>query len=161
MINVGMSDNGVSAWEAKYFYKYWRPVTAIRFPGNSDGNPSWYPLGAQATNTKGPNLTPPFPAYPSGHATFGGALFEILRSYMPDATPFSFISDEFNGLNKDVYGYVRPRTPAHFTSLSDAEASNAQSRIWIGVHWQFDADAGIAQGRRVAQHVLSTFAPPL
>jgi hypothetical protein len=161
IINVGMADAGVSAWEAKYYYKFWRPVTAIREAAPPDGNPGWYPLGAQATNTGGPNITPPFPAYPSGHATFGGTMFEILRSYMPDATPFTFISDEFNGHNKDVYGYVRPRIPATFTSLSDAEQSNAESRIYIGVHWQADADQGIAQGRRVAQQVLSTFALPL
>jgi len=161
IINVAMADAGVSAWEAKYYYKFWRPVTAIREAAAPDGNPDWWPLGAQATNTGGPNITPPFPAYPSGHATFGGTLFEILRSYMPDATPFTFISDEFNGHNKDVYGYVRPRTPARFASLSDAEYANAQSRIYIGVHWQADADEGIAQGHRVAQQVLSTFALPI
>jgi len=161
LVNVGMADAGVSAWEAKYYYKFWRPVTAIREAATPDGAPNWWPLGAQATNTGGPNITPPFPAYPSGHATFGGALFEILRAYVPDATPFTFISDEFNGHNKDVYGYVRPRTPARFTSLSDAEYSNAQSRIYIGVHWQADADQGIAQGHRVAQQVLSTFALPI
>lgn len=161
LINVGMADAGVSAWEAKYFYKFWRPVTAIRQAAAPAGDPNWWPLGAQATNTAGPNITPPFPAYPSGHATFGGALFAMLRSYMPDATPFTFVSDEFNGHNKDVYGAVRPRTPAHFKSLADAEYSNAQSRIYIGVHWQADADEGIAQGHRVAQQVLSTFAPPI
>ena len=161
MINVGMADAGVSAWEAKYHYKYWRPVTAIRYPDQPGRDPSWYPLGAQATNTGGPNITPPFPAYPSGHATFGGALFEILRAYMPDATPFTFVSDEFNGKNKDVYGYLRPRQPAHFSSLSDAEQSNGLSRIWIGVHWRYDSDEGIAQGNRVARHVLATFAQPV
>jgi len=159
LINVAMADAGVSAWEAKYHYKYWRPVTAIRWQAPPEGDPAFYPLGAQATNTAGPNFTPPFPAYPSGHATFGGALFQILRAFVPDATPFTFVSDEFNGHNKDVYGYVRPRTPAQFGSLTDAETSCAESRIWIGVHWQFDADAGVAQGRRVADHVLATFAP--
>jgi membrane-associated phospholipid phosphatase len=161
IINVGMADAAVSAWEAKYYYKFWRPVTAIRETPAPDGNPNWYPLGAQATNTAGPNITPPFPAYPSGHATLGGALFEILRSYIPDATTFTFVSDEFNGRNRDVYGYVRPKRPATFTSLSDAEVSNGQSRIYIGVHWQADADAGITQGHRVARQVLATFALPL
>ncbi len=102
-----------------------------------------------------------FPAYPSGHATFGGALFEVLRAYVPDATPFTFVSDEFNGKNKDVYGYVRPKQPARFTSLTDAEQSNGMSRIWIGVHWRFDSDEGIKQGNRLARHVLATFAQPV
>ncbi len=159
-VNVAMADAAVSAWEAKYHYKYWRPVTGIRWPGAPGGNPTWYPLGAQATNTAGPNLTPPFPAYPSGHATIGAAMFQVLRAYMADSTPFTFVSDEFNGLNRDVYGYIRPYMPATFTSLTDAESANAQSRIYIGVHWQADADAGIAQGRRIGSHVLATFALP-
>lgn len=157
VINVAMADAAVSAWEGKYYYKYWRPVTAIRWRPAPEGDPAFYPLGAQATNTGGPNFTPPFPSYPSGHATFGGALFQVLRSYLPESTSFTFISDEFNGHNRDTNGQIRPLTPAHFSSLTDAETSNAESRIWIGVHWQFDADEGIAQGRRVADHVLATF----
>ena len=113
LINVAMADAGISAWESKYAYQYWRPVTGIR-AGDTDGNPSafrdpnWYPVGAQATNTHGPNFTPPFPAYPSGHATFGGALFEILRKFWPNNTPFTFVSDEYNGKNRDVDGNLRP-----------------------------------------------------
>ena len=160
-INVAMADAAISAWEAKYFYKYWRPVTGIRYPGQPGQDPAWYPLGAQATNTGGPNITPPFPAYPSGHAVFGGALFEVLRAYVPDATPFTFLSDEFNGKNKDVYGYVRPAQPAQFSSLSDAEKSNGDSRIWLGVHWQFDSDVGTLQGNKVGRHVLANFAQPV
>ena len=99
LINVAIADAGISAWESQYTYQFWRPVTGIR-AGDTDGNPStfrdpnWHPLGAQATNTHGPNFTPPFPAYPSGHATFGGALFEILRKFWPDTTPFTFVPDE-------------------------------------------------------------------
>ena len=157
MINVAMSDAAITAWESKYHYKYWRPVTAIRYPGQYDQDASWYPLGAQATNSSGPNFTPPFPAYPSGHATFGGALFTVLRAYFGDIG-FTFVSDEFNGLNKDVYGYIRPLQPATFSSLTAAESSNAESRIYNGVHWQFDGDQGIVAGRLVGQHALNTFA---
>ena len=153
LLNVAMADAGVSAWEAKYYYKFWRPM-GIRWPNEPGGNPTWYPLGAQATTTR-LNFTAPS-GLSLGPRHVWGAVFEILRS-MPDATPFTFVSDEFNGLNRDVYGYLRPRTPATFTSLTDAETSCASSRIWIGVHWQADEDQGVLQGRRVAQHVLSTF----
>ena len=41
------------------------------------------------------------PTYPSGHSTFGGALFEVLRTfYGRDDIAFSFMSDEFNGVTK-------------------------------------------------------------
>ena len=158
MINMAMADAAISAWETKWHYQYWRPVNAIRSTdqhGNPDvtSDPGWYPLGAQATNTRGPNFTPPFPAYVSGHATIGGALFQILRHYYPDATPFVFISDEWNGLNRDVDGKIRPLTPLRFRSLSEAESRNAESRVYLGVHWQFDADQGTIEGNSVADWV--------
>jgi PAP2 superfamily len=160
LINLAMADAGISAWEAKYHYKYWRPVTGIRYkkPG-TDADSKWHPLGAQETNTRSRNITPPFPAYPSGHATFGGALFEVLRQVWGD-TGFTVVSDEFNGKNKDYYGNIRPLKPMTFASLTDAEAQNARSRIYLGVHWQFDGVAGIKQGNSVGLNAFcKTFRP--
>lgn len=160
IINTAMADAGISAWDSKWFYQFWRPVVGIR-SGDSDGNPAtpgdanWYPSGAPATNTSGPNFTPPFPAYPSGHATFGGALFETMRIFFPDMTKFTFISDEFDGLNRDVDGTIRPLKPETFNSLSEAEHDNAESRIYNGVHWEFDATAGIDEGHSVARFVMA------
>ena len=113
------------------------------------------PLGAPASNLQGPNFTPPFPSYPSGHAGFGGALFETLRNfYGTDAIAFTFVSDELNGSTLDHDGNPRPLVPRHFTSLSQAEDENGQSRIYLGIHWPFDKTAGIAQGRNVADYVF-------
>ena len=158
LINTAMADAAISAWETKWHYQYWRPVVAIRSAaqnGNTDviPDPTWYPLGAQATNTTGPNFTPPFPAYVSGHATIGGALFQILRHYYPDPTSFIFVSDEWNGLNKDASGKTRPFIPLRFHSLSEAESRNAESRVYLGVHWQFDADQGTIEGNHVGDWV--------
>ena len=160
LINTAMADAGISAWDTKWYYQYWRPVTAIR-SADQGGNtavhpdPNFYPLGAAATNTHGPNFTPPFPAYVSGHATFGGALFEILRKYYPDATPFTFTSDEWDGLNTDIYGKIMPLHPLSFPSLSAAEYANAESRVYLGVHWQFDSDVGIMEGNKVGDWVFA------
>ncbi len=158
LINTAMADAAISAWDTKWHYQYWRPVTAIRSTdqgGNTvvETDPGWYPLGAQATNTRGPNFTPPFPAYVSGHATIGGALFQIMRHYYPDGTPFVFVSDEWNGLNKDASGRVRPLRPLEFNTFSQAEQQNAESRVYLGVHWQFDADQGVTEGHKVADWV--------
>ncbi|MCI0414983.1 chloroperoxidase [bacterium] len=124
-----------------------------------DGTPSlprlYIPLGAPASNLQGPNFTPPFPAYPSGHAGFGGALFEILRKfYKTDNIAFTFVSDEFNGVTMNHRGRVRPLIPRSFSSLSQAEEENGQSRIYLGIHWAFDKTKGIEQGRRVADYVF-------
>ena len=166
LLNTAMADAGLTAWNAKWHYQFWRPVTAIRYQGQQ-GNPllkpipTWYPLGGQATNTHGPNFTPPFPAYPSGHATLGGSVFETLRTLYPDNTPFTFVSDEFNGQNYDIYGQLMPYRPHTFQSFSQAEYANSESRIWIGVHWQFDADEGDAAGRKVADWVAGHAFQPL
>jgi len=168
LVNTAMADAGIAVWESKYYYQYWRPIAGIReadanpalsLPG--DGNPatvadpSFMPLGAPAINLTGPNFTPPFPAYPSGHAGFGGALFQILRRfYLRDDIAFRFVSDEFNGVTLDREGNVRPLMPRQFGSLSEAEEENGQSRIYLGIHWAFDKREGIAQGRRVADHVF-------
>ena len=114
------------------------------------------PLGAPASNLAGPNFTPPFPAYPSGHAGFGGALFQTLRTfYGTDDIAFTFVSDEFDGVTQDNGGTVRPLLPRSFSSLSEAEEENGQSRIYLGIHWAFDKTEGIAQGRRVADYVFA------
>ena len=168
LVNVSMADAGIAAWESKYFYDFWRPVGGIREAdpgtgplGQGDGNPSTHgdvtfsPLGAPASNLQGPNFTPPFPAYPSGHATFGGALFETLRNfYGTDRIRFTFVSDEFNGVTVGNDGQVRPFMPRTFNKLSEAEEENGQSRIYLGIHWSFDKTEGIAQGRKVADYVF-------
>jgi hypothetical protein len=135
--------------------------------GLGDGNPAttgdttYSPLGAPASNLLGPNFTPPFPAYPSGHAGFGGALFQTLRHfYGTDRIPFSFVSDEYNGMTRDNNGIVRPLVERRFSTLSQAEEENGQSRIYLGIHWAFDKTEGIAQGRRVADHVFNNALRP-
>jgi hypothetical protein len=167
LANVAMADAGIAVWESKYFYDFWRPVTGIREADEGtgptsagDGNPAtvgdptYTPLGAPASNLNGPNFTPPFPAYPSGHAGFGGALFQTLRNfYRTDDIAFTFVSDEFNGVTRDNDGTVRPHIPRSFSSFSEAEEENGQSRIYLGIHWAFDKTDGIAQGRQVADYV--------
>jgi len=175
LVNVAMADAGVAVWESKYHYQYWRPVTGIREAdagtgptGAGDGNPAtsgdptFSPLGAPASNLTAPNFTPPFPAYPSGHAGFGGALFQTLRRfYGTDDIAFTFVSDEFSGATRDNQGNMRPLIPRSFSSLSEAEEENGQSRIYLGIHWSFDKTEGIAQGRSVADYVFDNVFDPL
>lgn len=174
LVNTAMADAGIACWDSKYHYNLWRPVGGIRESdpgtgpsGAGDGNAAtagdiaWTPLGAPASNLVGPNFTPPFPAYPSGHATFGGALFETLRNYFgTDDIPFTFTSDELNGVTTDNAGNVRELKPRSFTTLSQAEEENGQSRIYLGIHWSFDKTEGIDMGREIADHVFENAFQP-
>ena len=168
LVNVAMADSAMTVWESKYHWDYWRPVTGIRESdpgtgptGTGDGNPAtagdvnFMPLGAPASNSQNFNFTPPFPAYPSGHAGIGGALFQTLRRfYGTDHLGFTFVSDEFNGVTKGNDGQVRPYMPRSFSTLSQAAEENGQSRIYLGIHWSFDKTEGIKQGQHVANYVF-------
>ncbi len=183
LVNMAQADAGIAAWKTKYTYDYWRPITAIRESdegtgptglgdGNPDtvGDPEWEPLGAPASNpqlsaTPGDpptNFTPPFPAYTSGHATFGAATFRTLRNfYGTDNIAFTFVSDELNGETIDADGSVRPLAPRSFTSFSQAAEENGQSRIYMGVHWSFDKEQGIVTGNALADAVFANNLLPL
>jgi membrane-associated phospholipid phosphatase len=167
LVNVAIADATIVVWDTKYFYDFWRPVTGIREAsrgtgptGLGDGNPdtradpNWTPLGAPASNLTGPNFTPPFPSYISSHAGLGSAMFQMMRRLYGDSIAFTFVSDELNGITRDNRGRVRPRLPRNFSSLSQAEEENGQSRIYLGVHWQFDKTEGMVAGRRVADYVF-------
>jgi vanadium chloroperoxidase len=166
LTNVAMADAGIFSWKEKWNYEYWRPLTGVRDDGRpAHADPFWLSLGAPATNTNDAPFKPPFPAYPSGHATFGGAAFQILRRYYngrvgtwapeePDTIAFDFVSEELDGVSRDLRdkydpttpiteqpGIVRTRVPRHFSSVWEAIFENAISRVYLGVHWRFDAAA--------------------
>jgi PAP2 superfamily len=179
-VNVAMADAGIAAWYWKYQYDFWRPVVGIREAdqgwgptgkgdenGDTEVDPFWLPLGAPKSNpfpepkfgAAGSNFTPNFPAYPSGHSTFGSACFEVAAALIgktTDQISFKFVSDEFNGKTTDNAGVVRPRFEETFT-LQQAIDGNEISRIYLGVHWKFDATGGQVVGKAIANQVIPGF----
>ena len=165
LVNIAMADAAVAAWDAKFKYHIARPVTFIRnYEGGSEDDSLWTPLGQVASNGAVTNVTPPFPAWPSGHAVFGGALFTMVAKATganKATSPFDFVSDEFNGNTIGADGRTRPLVNAHYISLAAAEWENAESRIWLGIHWQPDADDGSALGDAIGEAVFTRTLQPL
>jgi hypothetical protein len=179
LINFAMADSGITCWNDKYLYNYWRPVGGIREndPGTGptglgsgnpyligQGDPTWQPLGAPADNGGGTNFTPPFPSYTSGHATFGAATFKVMEDFFrTDVIPngLTVISDEFNTITVDQNGHPRPLLPRTYNYFSQMAGENAQSRIYLGIHWHFDAVEGIRSGDGIGDYVFTHALQPL
>jgi hypothetical protein len=179
LVNFAMADAGITCWNDKYLYNFWRPVGGIREndPGTGptglgsgspyligQGDPTWQPLGAPADNGNGTNFTPPFPSYTSGHATFGAATFKVMEDFFrTDVIPkgLTIISDEFNTITVDQNGHPRPLLPRTYNSFSQMAGENAQSRIYLGIHWQFDAVEGIRSGDGIGDYVFTHALRPL
>jgi hypothetical protein len=153
---LAMAEAGIDAWKYKYSadHMMWRPVLGIAHGLESlaPAEAGWKPLGRPDTNGSGLSLTPNFPAYPSGHATFGASAFQVLRTFLVekklaefdadgvDNVRFCARSDEYNGRNRDPRGDKPARPVLHqpYASLWQAIVDNSVSRVYLGVHWQFD-----------------------
>src|SRR5262249_48151080 len=81
--------------------------------------------------------------------------------YGTDNIPFSFTSDEFNGVTKDQNGVTRPVVTRSYTSFSQAAEENGQSRIYLGIHWSFDKVQGILAGGEGADYIFPRFLRPV
>ncbi|WP_052573913.1 vanadium-dependent haloperoxidase [Haloferula sp. BvORR071] len=135
-LDIGAADIRIAEWDAKYFYLSWRPITAL----NAD------PSGAVTNNYSAwkPTLvTPNHPSYPSGHSGTVSGL-EILRSYFDDDLPPNFTITTTTGEPARVV-----------SSLRQIEADNGLSRIYGGIHFSYDNEAGQALGRAVAADILA------
>jgi hypothetical protein len=138
LLNLAGADAMIAAWDAKFAYKQWRPITAIRLVPASDttmpSDPAWLPL----------ITTPPFPDYPAGHTAYGGAAEQVLGAVLgASADSLRISSPSLSGV---VHGYVSVQ------QIAD-EVTNA--RVWGGVHWRTSATIGRELGRTIGVLALS------
>ncbi len=156
LLGLAMADSGITAWSTKFdtAVDLWRPETAIQLAGTDNNpatiaDPTWQPL---LLNPAGARFSPCFPAYTSGHATFGGTWARTMQLFFgTDAITFTGTTDDPQA----------PGVTRTFTSLSAAGAEDALSRIYLGVHYRFDAEFGLSSGRSVAEFVFNTRLRPL
>jgi hypothetical protein len=140
LAEAAMADAQIACWDSKYFYNFWRPITAIRL-GDQDGNPAttvdpeWQPL----------INTPNFPEYPSGHADISGAVSHMLRLF--------FGTDEVT-FQMTTTNALAPQKTRTFTRFSQAEQEVIDARVYVGIHYRNSDRVAGAQGRDVANWVF-------
>jgi membrane-associated phospholipid phosphatase len=179
MASVTLADAIIAAWDTKYEVDLWRPITGIRGAaddGNPDteADPAWEYLGAPGSNpgAASDDFTPPFPAYVSGHATMGGAIFKTLELFYgtnsfeeADAAVgddlatamYTLYSTEAGGGDSRDYTRFTQDGPLGPGIENSPEGENTMSRVYLGVHWRMDQEDGQALGRAVADYVAANY----
>jgi PAP2 superfamily len=142
LVNFAMADGFIAGFEAKYRFRFWRPMTAIH-QAAADGNPrtapdpSWQPLLP----------TPPVPDYPSTHTVLGWAAAEVLIALFGDRVDYSATSLTLPGVTR------------RYTTFSAAAEENGLSRLYAGIHFRHAINDGRRQGRSIGRAVARELAP--
>jgi hypothetical protein len=179
MATVAQADAVIACWDTKYEQDFWRPVTGIR-GALDDNNPNtiedlnWVPLGAPGNdpNSTTDDFTPPFPAYSSGHASMGGAIFRAVELFygtnnfsLADASVPGDANSAQYTLHSIEPGGGGSRSYSSFTQVgpvgpgleNSPEGENTMTRIYLGVHWRMDQEDSQALGRAVANYVAANY----
>jgi hypothetical protein len=156
MENLAAADGAIGCWNDKYYWQFWRPITAIR-EADTDGNPAteadptWLPLFDPATPVCNPPVlvTPPFPDHPSGHSCVSSAIVHTLKNFFgTDKIPFSALS------NKSC-------TTRSFDRFSHALKEIIDARVWGGIHFRTADTQGAVLGRKVAHYLDKHYFQPV
>ena len=150
MADLAGADGSIACWNDKYYYRFWRPLSAIRL-ANTDGNPAtvadpdWMALFSGAP----PLTTPAFPEHPSGHTAISGAVLETLKNFFgTDRISFT-ISSSLSGTTRE------------FDRFSVAMREIIDARVWAGIHFRTADTQGHVMGRKVAHILEKNYFQPL
>ena len=146
MLATASADAIIACWDSKYFYSFWRPVTAIR-GGDTDGNPHT----EADSNWIGLVVTPNHPEYPAAHGCFSGASTHTLRSF------FGTDSFEFT-IDSNIAGLTHP--VRSYSSFSQALAEVLDARVYGGMHYRNSTNKGAKIGKQVSHFATRHFFLP-
>ncbi len=149
-VGTAMNDIAVSVWKNKYKYNVERPVQFIRnvISKRIPAAANWTTiLDNIPAGVKG--VTPPFPAYPSGHSGFGGGMDVIFSAHFGVNGQYT-MTDNCHAQRSEF-----PGAPRTFTSFKQMGEENAYSRIPLGVHFRMDCVEGLRIGRETSQNILN------
>lgn len=145
LLTMALTDATGAVFEAKYFYNYWRPVTAIRSAdadGNDDtvGDPTWSPFLP----------TPPHPEYPAAHGAVTQAGVEVLNAVFGRHYGFETTSS-----GPGMAGIVR-----WFDDFDAFAEDSRVARIYGGMHFRHSAVEGGRQGKKIGKWVVEGYLRP-
>ncbi len=143
MGNMAAVDSLVATFDAKYFYNFWRPVTAIQHT-NPDGTYS----AITVTNWMPAVMTPNFPEYVAGHGSFISAQAEVYSH--------TFGTSQIDiDLDSSVTGTTR-----HYTTTTDLRTEIVNARTWGGLHFRSSSVLAVALGQQLMTDALATYFTP-
>jgi hypothetical protein len=147
LVNVSIHDALQTTQASKFVYGVWRPVTAIRAADTdlnpaTEPDPAWLPL----------ITTPPYPAYAGNLATIGASAARAL--HLACGTNDIPVAVTWKGSSP------LPDVTRHFDGFWAAAEEEAMARIYGGIHYRFDQEAGQQIGRSVAEFVFANFMTP-
>jgi hypothetical protein len=150
LANLAGADAGITSWNSKKHYNFWRPITAIQqlLPGDNDGNPqtdadaTWTPLIA----------TPPYPDYTSGANNLSGSFTTIAaRFFDTDDVTFKVTTTAAQAIPNE-------RTYHRFSDLAD---DVVDGRIFMGIHFRFADLAAREEATQIATQAFNSFLRPV
>jgi hypothetical protein len=159
MTNLASADGSIGCWNDKYYWNFWRPITAIR-EAASDGNPAtepdsaWLPLFDPSVPVSGPLLvTPGFPDHPAGHTCISGATVHALKAFFgTDRIAFTAVSNKCS---------PAPCPSRSFDRFSEALEEIIDARVWGGIHFRTADEQGAVLGKEVAHWLDKHYFQPV
>lgn len=150
LLNMSIFDAYVSVFDNKFHYNHWRPYTAIRWAAN-DGNPD---TEAEESWTNTHRHTYAFPSYPSAHGAACASAMTVFADVFGDDYAFTMRSPMVD-IAGPFSGKIEMHPPTRsFDRFSDAARECAISRLYLGIHFRYDSDAGYELGQRVGDQVV-------
>ena len=150
LLETSVFDAYVDVFENKFHYNHWRPYTAIRWAAN-DGNPETEP-DPEWTNTH--RHTYAFPSYPSAHGTACAAAMTVLADVFGDDRQLTMTIPEVDAAGPFSEKIAMDPPSRTFPSFSAAARECSLSRVYLGIHFRYDSEAGTELGTKIGRHLV-------
>ncbi len=131
-----MDDALIAAFEAKYTYNYWRPLTAIR-NGDQDGHDNTARDASWASLID----SPMHPEYPSAHGILAATVGVLIKADV-GSQPLPVLATS----SPTAQGATR-----RWSRVEDFMQEVSDARVWGGIHFRTAVDEGAAMGRRIGE----------